>query len=316
MATRKKGRSQLAANADTIRKYGLASGGSKSQAECQKLAATVTTRDLLEMGMWRPSASMEIIAHMAAGRSVLIRGRAGCGKGAVLTGAWRWAESVDLSHTFLDGHYQSTPDDMFVEAIKRQAGKGAVFFDSTDYLYAGPRKVRRVSKEKHRERTRRLLDALDTVPVIVGTMHEEAWRRYLGDPELYQMFDDFFATRDVVVYDVDEQFETRELAYSFLLNKGIEPVYANALVDVEFSPTARRLFFDRWPSKVRWGAFLWLMRTYATLKLIAQDVYDEHIPLQALMREETEEEFWPALFEYVFAKDYRLTMHPVVVRMK
>jgi hypothetical protein len=301
----------------TLPQFGFLIGsGELPHSKIDHFSSGATTSYLMEMGMWRPRDSVKVICQMAAGRSVLIRGRAGCGKGAVLTGSWRWADSVGLSQAFLDGHYQETDDEVFLQAIRTQRESGIVFFDSMDYLYAGSRKTRRLSRERHVERTRLILKMLDEVPIVVGTLHEDSWRTYLGDQELIHEFDQFFARRETVVYDVPERFDDVELGYRFLLKKGIEPEYARRLVSSPDNPRVRALFFERWPSKHRWDQFVWLMQTYAILKLIAQDVFGEHVPLQMLMREGPEDSFWHALFEYVFSKDLRLTMHPVVVKMK
>lgn len=276
-----------------------------------------------KLGLWRPHAGLDVLRAASEGKSVLVRGRAGCGKGAALTAVWQVCKHLEVSHVFFDAHYRTSPAGPVLEAFRAQARKdasdasgGVVCLDSLDYFYAGNRKGRGMAVEPFRKRVISFWEALRDVPVIVGTIHEEGWRERLGDEEMIRVFEDFFRDRDHVIYDISEAFETTDTARAFLVAKGLSREEATLLTSFDRNARAQHLFnvcgFN--PYCFSWNHFRDRMREYAILKLITQDVFNEHIELLKLLRGPDIDAFYRALFFYVAQKDFRLTFHPIVAR--
>lgn len=295
-----------------------------------------------ELGIWRPRASVNCIRQLQRG-STLIVGRAGAGKGAVLNGIRVWCQAEGVSYLFIDGHYEKKP--LLLDILRQYGQTHLLLIDSFDYFYGGTRRLRRMSEKKFHALMKEVFSIISGAPLVLGTIHNNLWADNLGDKELLAAFNDL--TIGYFNFLLSEAFETQELAYQFLLNKGLTQAEALRLLQVRHNDTVRELFFriqqenrevarqhaassihlfsGDWPdylygdgnrfaamSLEKWELFLELLGTYSVLKLITQDVFGEHEALLELMRGDDDEAFWRALFDYVFEKDKRLTFHAVL----
>ena len=303
------------------------------EAEVRTRLGSYSPDELRNMSLWRPEETLVTLRHLLSGQSVIVEGRAGTGKGAVITGLRHLFRLNGVGYTFIDGHFHGMDQSRMLDAIAQQQSVngnkgGIVLVDSMDYFYAGKRKLRKMGAEPFAERTQIFFDALRQVPLVVGTVHEAAWKKHLGNPDLIKEFESL--TSSYFPYQLPEAFGSQETAEMFLRSQKVSKKEAEVtslqegvqkfsdeeialLLNIENNEEAQQVFAERWPQMERWHEFVTLMRHYATLKLISSDVFDEHRPLQALMHDRGKrKEFFAELFDYVFRKDLRLTMHPVV----
>lgn len=281
-------------------------------------AATLATKiehftlaDMYALGVWRPEDSYAVLTQMAQGTSILIEGSAGCGKGAVLTGVWQALRALEINHLWYDCHYRTTKPEELTDVLAAQvAVNGIILIDSMDYLYAGVRKIRKVSKEAHAQKLAAIFPYLYRSPLIVGTIHEPSWAQLLGDLDIILgSFRDLISTHRMKIYQTPEEFRSTQSQCEFLRHKEFTNDEINQLLTIEYNERAQAIFQERWPSTKKWQLFLKLLRHYAITKIIASDVFGEHEYIQKLMREGPEDLFYAELFDYVFRKDYRLIFH-------
>lgn len=284
---------------------------------------TYTPDELRTMELWRPEESVEVLKRMAENHSVLIEGRAGTGKGAVLTGVRHILRLHSIGHTFLDGHHPDTPVETVLAAIEAQIENekgGIVLVDSMDYFYGGKRSIRKTSETKYHARMKPIFEALEKVPIVVGTVHEESWTKYLGDPELVKQFQALSQRYDR--YQLPEAFGSKKSEDGFLASKGFSEEERRLILNIKENRRAMEVYLERFASKMNpesaysWDQFCEILTYYATVKLITRDVFNEHQDLLQKMRTGLEsgnlDEFYTELIDYVYRKDLRLTLHPLV----
>lgn len=203
--------------------------------------------------VWRPEETFEAADLFFLHGKVNIVGSPQSGKGTILFGLSEICSELGWGYAFIDGHYQDTPALDSPELAARAEQKGVpkecrsvvnaireaqirnilIFFDSFDYLFAGTRKIRTISRAEQSVRTPAIMEALDatTVPVAV-THHDEEWSDRFIDKELQAQFED--QVLDYPRYRLWEGLRSPQSIRRFLMDHDISYEHAQFLGEMPY----------------------------------------------------------------------------------
>lgn len=190
--------------------------------------------------IWLPSET-EQVAQLAEQKQLLLVGELGAGKSALVYGLRAKYRDTERPYVYIDGHFSKTePTDIEQHldwAVKHEA---VTNWDSLDYLIGGSRKIRKLSRNMQRERSKLvgkiLLQYLNENRPFVGTSHSEPWIRTYGDPVLIEeIWTDILS--HLTPHLVRGVFDTPEEAIQFYCHAGINEPEATYLATI---PNNRR----------------------------------------------------------------------------
>lgn len=242
-------------------------------------------------------------------------GEVGCGKGAIVHGLRAIYRDEGRPYLDIDGHYQETPGNVVLKLIDRAVNSGAdILYDSADYLVAKTKKVRRLSQDEHRTRSTLILEKLATVAQrgtkVITTSHDSKWRDDYFDPYLTTSWHQL--TSMLSAYEVQGIFDGPVELGRFYEGNELTPEDAQYLAGLMNNPDFIDFLIQMKGDKKYLDWLKNIFFKYRTAKLLIADKFQEHIPVQEMLKNREvigEEQFWEAYISFVFNKDYRILFH-------
>lgn len=247
--------------------------------------------------VWLERETEEVGAIVKSGKSVLVEGDLGSGKSAIIYGLRALYRDSGLPYSYFDGHYVTTRPEKIAAALRWSEKNSAVcFFDSLDYLVGSSRRVRKMSKKKHGERSRAVIDVLinhvSKGGVLVGTTHTESWLNAYADEQLLDGKWTELVTK-MNRHVVRGVFDTPEQHLIFLRNAGFSLEEAHYFANLPTNPLLRRIV-DAESGLFDQSKLVDSLRGYKISKLIALDPRERpsqmRVSLRRLVQGEEDEE--------------------------
>lgn len=223
-----------------------------------------------ERKVWRPEEVLEAAEPFFEQGRVIVVGDPQSGKGTILFGLseicdiWRWA------YVFIDGHHQETDAQIIVDALNSaDRRKIPIFFDSFDYLFLKG-KSRGMSIEKQKERTSKIMVAVDniTVPISVTT-HDENWAQQFLDLELRDNFLDTLSK--FPTYEIPLNFRSPKSVRRFLLDHELNSSNVDFLTSMSGNPWVFNTLTLAYGDKQKVSEVFEALKNYPVLKELTRD---------------------------------------------